>query len=183
VASFATDQVLSETDLTLIVAAQQGDRAALRQVCQRFQTPLLAMALKLTRSFDAAVAAVEPMLTTLCQELLLSRFLPVEFAMRALSLSRAIVSPGDEAEDARQGLDGYGAIPRVVKRRAIRQLLPEMPLPELTALLLKHLDRMPPADMVGLVADSLVDVELCLIAAHEMVQRRLDSHAGAKEPV
>ncbi len=52
--AFATDQTLNDADLGLLTSAQRGEKAALRRVCERFRTPVLAMVLRSTGDWERA---------------------------------------------------------------------------------------------------------------------------------
>jgi hypothetical protein len=171
--AFATDQTLGDADLELLVAAQCGDKLALRQVCDRFQTPLLAAVLRRTGDWDRAPAAIEPLLERLCSELVTGQLRPPGWAARAMELAWQEPSAAPPAAENGSGLEGLGAIARVVKRRALRTFLPQLPLPELLALLLVYLEKRRPEEMAGLVAATGSEAAACLVRAHEAAQAAL----------
>ena len=172
--ALATDQSLSEETLDLLAMGQRGDRTSLRAICERFQTPLMAMVLRNTSDWDLAKAAAEPILEQLCQDLLAGRLTPASWAQRAFELAANYTHATDGDTDGRASpMEGLGSIPRVVKRRAVRAHLPLLPLPELMALLLVHLDKRRPEDMVSLVADTEPEAARCLVTAYQMLQSEL----------
>jgi hypothetical protein len=165
---------LGADDFSLLMAARRGDRRALGDVCNRFKLPILALALRATADFDQAAARVEPALEALCRGLASGSVAPHEWARRAADWVALPSVVGDDHERSVSGLEGLESIPRVVRRRVLRQVIPQLPLPELLALLLMYLDQMPVAGMVGLVADSPADVEQRLLAAHDLLQKALE---------
>ncbi len=168
--AFATDQTLSHSDLELLAAAQRGDKPSLRRVCERFQTPLVALVLHHRGDFERAAGAVEPLLDRLCRELLTGQLMPIRWAARAVELA-AEQSPFEHPPAGNgSGLEGLGVIARVVKRRALRASLPQLPLPELMALLLAYLEKRRPEEMAGLVAATPEEAAACLVQAHETAQ-------------
>jgi hypothetical protein len=177
--SLVTDGTLCDADLTLLAESQRGEPVRLRRVCQRFQTPILAMTLKTTGSLSVAVASVESILYGLLEELLLGHMVAVDWPERAAMACATVPASGNS--EAGQGIDGMELIPRVARRRVIREVLPQMPLPELMALLLKYADHRSPADMVGLVADTPEDASQRLLAAHQWLQRAIDEHVARLE--
>jgi hypothetical protein len=183
VGAFATDQTLNEADLELLTIAQRGDKAALRRVCDRFKTPLLAMLLYETCDWESASHQVETLLERLCRELLAGELMTADWARRCLAVAEQQPAIENPAENG-SGLEGLGSIARVVKRRALRSLLPTLPLPELTALLLVYLDSRRPCDLAGLVADTPEVAAACVVKAHETVQAALKHmlHAAGATP-
>ena len=181
VGSFATDQTLSDSDLALLAMAQRGQKESLRAVCQRFRTPLLALLVRGMRDWERASAAVEPLLEQLCGELVRGQLVATDWAARAAESAseRAGLAAGSEPPGS--GLEGLASIPRVIKRRILRQALPEFPLPELLALLLVHLEHPTPTQMVGLVAGNEPDVQACLVAAYDKAQAALDRQLADQE--
>lgn len=182
--AFATDQTLSDPDLELLLAAQRGDKPALRRVCDRFKTPLLALVLRNTGNWERAAVAVDPLLEQLCRELLAGELMAVDWATRALALAAQQSAVGQRPEENGSGLEGLGAIARVVKRRALRSLLPQLPLPELTTLLLAYLENRRPEELVGLVAATPPEAAALLVNAHQRVQSELKLvlHSGGVKP-
>ena len=177
---FLADQMLGDDDLKLLASAQRRDAEALRAVCRRFQTPLLAMAVKATGSLSAAARAVGPILESLLEDLLLGNLVATDWAIRAVQEIDRLEVPAAEPE-AGQGLGGMEVIPRVARRRIVRDVLPRLPLAELTALLMKYLDHASPAEMVGIVADTPEEAERLLLQAHELVQQACDEKLAVGE--
>ena len=177
--AFATNQSLSEESIELLAMAQRGDRNSLRAVCNRFQLPLAAMVLRNSGDWDLAKAAVEPLLEQLCQELLAGRLTTANWAQRAIELASQQQPRKDGDDDGQvSSLEGLGSIPRVVKRRALRSYLALLPLPELTAVLLAHVEKRKVEDMVGLVADTPSEAATCLVTAHQMLQSEIQRCCG-----
>ena len=181
VGALATDQTLSEGDLELLDRAQRGDKPSLRAVCHRFQTPLAALLLHSTGDWERAATEVEPLLERLCRELLGGQIAATDWAARAAELAAEQDVSDLTPRDNGSGLEGLGSIPRVVKRRALRALLPQLKLPELTALLLRYLEQRRPEEMAGLVAPTAAEAAACLIRAHEALQSELGRLSVARE--
>ena len=179
--AFATDQTLCDADLTLLATAQRGHTPSLRAVCDRFQTPLLALLLRNTGDWERAAGALEPLLERLCRELLSGKLVATDWATRAVEVAaeQAVVDRG--AVQNGSGLEGLASIPRVIKRRALRAILPQLPLPELLALLLKYIENRGPKSMAGLVAHDAREAGMCLVTAHEAVQSELKRQCAAQE--
>jgi hypothetical protein len=174
VGAFATDLTLSDADLELVASAQRGDKLSLRRLCQRFKTPLLAMVLHHTGDWEHATEQVEPLLEILCRELLRSEILATDWSNRAAILvaQQSAAAAPQPAENG-SGLEGLGAVARVVKRRTLRAVLPKLPLPELMVLLLVYLDARRPDEMAGLVASTSAEAAALIVKAHQAVQSEL----------
>jgi hypothetical protein len=181
VGALATDQTLSEGDLELLDRAQRGDKQSLRAACNRFQTPLAALLLHSTGDWERAATEVEPLLERLCRELLVGQIVATDWAARATELAAQQDVSDLTPRDNGSGLEGLGSIPRVVKRRALRALLPQLKLPELTALLLRYLEQRRPEEMAGLVAPTAAEAAACLVRAHETLQSELDRLTVSRE--
>lgn len=179
--AFITDRSLPDADLELLARAQRGDKQALRSVCQRFQTLLFALVLHHTEDWVRAAESVEPLLDQLCRELLAGQIVATDWSARAAQLAAEIRPAQAAASAAGSGLDGLGSIPRVVKRRALRQVLPQLPLAELMALLLRYLENRRPEEMVGLIADSTTDVVTLLVSAHDQTLTLLEALPAVQE--
>ena len=181
--SFATDQSVCRQDLELLTAAAGGDKRALRAVCDRFKVPVVAVALRAVRDLDRAFDCVEPVLGTLCRGLLGGTFPPGQWALRAVA-SVNEHSKIQELQPAEASLlDGLGSIPRVARRRIVRSTLPELPLPELTALLLRYIERIPPGEMIGLVAESEAQVHEKLFAGYQLVGQASEAQRPGRDPL
>ena len=172
--AFATDQQLCQDDHRRLEAAVAGDLDSLVFICQRFEVPLLAAAMRSTVSVEESFSLVESTLSALCDELLAGRLAPGEWSSRTLQLLAAYVpedvDPDDSSHEDHQSLSVIGSVPRVARRRALRHALPRLELPELTALLLSHYRGASPAEMVGLAAETEEAAQRLL----EQAQRRLD---------
>ena len=156
----------------LIQRAAKGDQSALVETCQRYRVPVLAAALNAGVSWDEAVALVGPTLRLLCTQLLDEIIKPSEWreqlVMQTQTAARmGSVDPNRSACGERSGLSGIASIPRLAKRRAAREVLRQLPLPQLTCVLLKYIDGVGAADMVGVAANSQADVVGLLVAANE----------------
>lgn len=179
--SFVTDQSLCTADLELLTTARRGDKLALRLVCHRFRTPLLAIVLHKTGDWEGAPAAAETVLEQLCRELLSGILLPCDWASRAMELGAEQSTTVPAAPENGSGLEGLAAIARVAKRRTLRGLLPQLPLPELMALLLAYVDGRRGHEMAGLVAETPAEAAGCLLAAHESAKAALRPLSTAGE--
>lgn len=177
---FLADQTLGDDDLKLLANAQRRQAGALRAACRRFQTPLLAMAVKATGSLTVAAQKVGPILQMLLEDLVLGNLMATDWAIRAQQEVDRLEIPVIEPEVG-QGLGGMEVIPRVARRRIVRDVLPRLPLAELTALLMKYLDHASPAEMVGMVADSPEEAERLVLRAHELVQQACDERLAVGE--
>jgi hypothetical protein len=174
VGAFAIDQTLASSDLQLLARAQRGDKESLRAVCRRFHAPVLALALHSSGDWAGAAKSAEPILDQLCRELLSGQLVATDWAMRAAELA-ANVEPDATGASETSGLEGLGSIPRVVKRKALRQMLPQLPLPELMALLLQYLENRRPEEMVGLVAPNAEEAQRLVVTVHEKLQAMLEA--------
>lgn len=179
--SFVSDQSVCTADLELLSSARRGDIQALRLVCHRFRTPLLAVVLHRTGDWDKSSAAVEPLLEQLCRELLVGSLMPCDWAMRAMELAALHSMPFPTPPDNGSGLEGLGAIARVVKRRALRGLLPQLALPELMSLMLAYVDGRRSHEMTGLIAETPAEAAACFLAAHESAKAALRPLSTAGE--
>ncbi len=155
--AFATNRGLCPDDLGRLQEAVAGDLASLIAVCRRFEVPLLAAAMRHTGSVSEAYPRVEPTLSTLCDELLGGALIPEKWSTRALELlAPRPMGNAELAEESEENLSGslIGEIPRIARRRAVAGALPQLPLPELTAILLRHIRDATAEETVGLAADS-----------------------------
>lgn len=149
--SFATDQSLHSNDVELLTTAIRGDKLALRLVIERFRIPIFAMAIRTTGDMEHAFALVEPALLSMCRDLLGGQLRPSEWATM---VSAYIRRRDDEAAADVTLLDSLSRIPRIARRRAVREAMLRLALPELTALLLYYVEKSPPAKMIGLVVET-----------------------------
>lgn len=173
-ACFAVDQGVSATDFAALSAAVEGDKRALREVCRRFTVPILALALQVSKDLETAVGCVEPTLRRLCSELLSRRFEPQDWSLVLEALVREYGAFRSPSEEGGASLEGITVVQRVVRRRILRQTLPELPLPQLTALLLLHLDGAAPDAMVGLVAGTPTEGQEVVGDAYHRLQCAID---------
>ena len=170
-----------EHDLKTLVAAVHGEQGALFRICERYRMPALAVAIQSCDDLEHAYACVPPQLTSLCRQLLEAWFPPEQWAARLVArvvecsrMSREEVRGVDETNPSiRSGLE---AIPRIARRRAVAAALPNLPLPELTAILLQYVDHRPPSAMVGLVDDTEEKVCRRLITAHDLLLPEIRVH-------
>jgi len=181
--AFATDQTLNQRDLDLLNRAVQGEKQALVIICRRYKVPVLAVAIRTGFELDQAFESVEPILHQLCDQLLAGSLRPERWTAELTAAVHARFqmdgkhADGDATDEST--LSGLVAIPRLAKRRAVRMLLPQLPLPELTALLLHYVDGLTPAEMVGLVAESESDVAAKLFAVHESIANEVRKNLAA----
>jgi hypothetical protein len=176
--AFATDQTVVEQDLRTLRAAVQGQRQALVSICQRYEIPVVAVAIQTSGDLERAYACVGQVLEALCRQLLASRFSPEQWASQLTTCVIEYFPVGDAgivgAETSERSiLSGLESIPRIARRRAVSATLPKLPLPELTAILLRYVQRQSASQMVGLVADSEQEVCQRLAAAHELLQQEV----------
>ena len=181
VCAFATDQAVSQDDHRQLEAAVAGELGALITTCTRFELPLLAAATRATGTVATAVPLLEPTLSTLSAELLDGQLAPHDWSRRALQLiadqADQVASADRSAEETEQTLSAIGSIPRVARRRAIREAVPQLSLPELTALLIHHYRNAAAAEMVGLTADTEAESQQFLEQAFTELRRTLTSVA------
>jgi hypothetical protein len=156
--AFATDQTVCQDDYRRLQATVAGDMESLVTVCERFEVPLLAAAMRATNSVADAFSQVEPTLSALCEELLSGLLAPSDWSRRAIELvtdrASQTVDPGAAPHDDNQTLSAIGSLPRIARRRALRDALPRLSLPELTALLMRQYNGASSAEMVGLAAET-----------------------------
>jgi DNA-directed RNA polymerase specialized sigma24 family protein len=179
--SFATDQSLLSADLGLLGAAATGDKRSLREVIERFKTPLLAVALRSVGDLDSAFDLAEAAIGRMCKDLLAGRLPPTEWAAAAGMYTTRRDTPPTQ-RDGPSLLEGLHSVPRVARKRLVREALPKLTLPELTAVLLQHVDQLPPARMVGLVAGSEADVCERLVSAQRKLLAALQPGERPGEP-
>lgn len=160
---------------SLIFRAASGDKQALQQVCERLKVPIFAAAIHSGASWRDASVVVLPILKSLCTDLLEDRFEPSRWRERmATSVRMSIAS--DRESDA-PGL----SVPRLAKRKAVRNALTQMPLPQLTAVLLEHIDSVGATDMVGIVADTESEVISVMLSAHQTLTQVVEETKSAEE--
>jgi hypothetical protein len=126
----------------------------------------LALLIKSTKDYGRAVELTPALLETLSRMLVSGQIAPEEWASRA---GREALVLGESTGDQAYGgsLEGLESIARFVRRRQVRQTLPRLALPELTAVLLRHVADRPTAAMIGLVGENLERVEQALLSAYE----------------
>ncbi len=120
------------------------------------------------------------MLEQLSLELIAGEITPSAWAARALTLVEQHPHVGQRPAEGGSGLEGLGAIARVVKRRALRSLLPELPLAELTTLLLVYVDAKRAEALVGLIAETPTEAAALVVQAHRAAQAELDRLIAGK---
>lgn len=181
--AFATDQTVCQDDERRLRATIAGDMESLVTVCERFEVPLLAAAMRATSSVADAFSQVEPTLTVLCEELLAGRLAPSGWSRRAVELMTDGASQNVDRSDApHDTLSAIGSLPRLARRRAVRDALPGLSLPELTALLLTYYQGASPAEMVGLAAESEESARQFLALAEQRLNEALSQvSAGTDE--
>ena len=163
--------------------AVQGGKRALRAVCERFKIPILAVSIQHTKNLDHSYKAVQPVLNSLCDGLLDTSFAPESWAdqlfREVLAFTRRALQETDSKEEAIQSsLSGFASVPRLARRRVIRQILPTLPLPELTAILMQYVDKSSTSDMVGLVDETECAVCERLASAHQQLQQELQKQVS-----
>jgi DNA-directed RNA polymerase specialized sigma24 family protein len=174
---------LDQRDLELLNRAVRGEKQALVMICRRYKAVVLAVAIRTGCELDRAFESVEPIIHQLCDQLLARRIRPEQWTAELTAAVAARFHTDDNQADGDASnasmLSGLDGIPRLAKRRALRMLLPQLPLAELTALLLRYVERYSPAEMVGLVAESESGVAAKLFAAHETMAREMRKSRSA----
>jgi hypothetical protein len=176
--AFATDHTLCDEDLAALRQAARGDQRALRIICERFKFPVLAAAIRQMKCLERSFAAVQPVLSSLCDGLLNEHFRPESWVDQLLSEVAGVARQelkNAESDDAANppSLSGFASVPRLARRRIVRESLPELSLPELTAVLMQYLDHCTPSQMVGLVDTTESAVCARLASAHQRLQQAL----------
>lgn len=176
-----SDEVATDSIEELLVRARGGDKQALAEVCERSKVLLLAASLRTGLSWRESVASVPQNLTYFCRKVLNGELEPAswreQIVQQAETAARLSTKPAAEAE----GLSGMRAIPRLARRRVLRDSAVELPLPQLVALLLRHIDDAKPAGMLGVAADSEDEAKDLLFAANESLAVALKQAGLAEE--
>ena len=163
----------SDRIATLLENALAKDRASLIEACRRLKVPILAAAIHAGASWDDASSFVKPALQRFVDRLLQGHAQPHDWKSEVAREVEATVQMSSEPEAA--GLTGLASIPRLAKRRAVRQTLKELSLSELTAVMTRHMDDVGVDEMVGIVADSREEVIDVLAGAHEKLMATMAS--------
>ena len=160
---------------SLMGQATAGDKRALRELCERLKVPIFAEALHCGASWKDAADTVLSILKSFCTDLLAEKFAAGDWRERLATAIRM----SSEVESEEWGLSGLSSVPRLAKRTAVRKALKQLTLPELTAVLLKHIDSVGAADMVGVVADTEAEVTSVLLSVHEKLNQAIkETSAG-----
>jgi hypothetical protein len=175
--AWASDQSLAPEDLRRLNSAIHGDVTALADFCERLEIPILAEALRETRDLSLALMLVRPTLQSLCEEYLDGILPPAAWPGRVKSLiaerAKELAKSHDSDSQSSSPQSHMTVISRVVRMRAVRSALPDLPLPELLALLMHFYSRSGPGQMVGLVADTPEAASEALDQAISRIERAL----------
>lgn len=165
----------------LLDRARSGDKHALEMVCDRSKVLLLAASLRTGLPWRESVASVPKTLKFFCRKVLDGELEPSSWRTEIVDLAETAAKLSSTPTESGDGLTGMRAIPRFARRRVIREAVVDLPLPQLVALLLKHVDGAAPAQMVGTAADSESDAADLLAAANEMLVKTLEEANLAEE--
>ena len=165
----------------LLVRARGGDKRALETVCDRSKVLLLAASLRTGLPWRDSVASVSENLKFFCRKVLDGELQPTDWRTQIIEQAETAAKLSSVPAESGEGLTGMRAIPRFARRRVIREAAVALPLPQLVALLLKHVDGASPAEMVGAAADSESDAADLLAAANETLAGALEEANLAEE--
>jgi DNA-directed RNA polymerase specialized sigma24 family protein len=97
----------------------------------------------------------------------------------ATHVSTELDGGGDGDNDPEEtSPSSFRALPKLARRRAVREALSELPLPELTAILLRNVDGFRLSEMAGLVAQTESQVQATLASAKSLIMRKLRSNVS-----
>jgi|GEM_PF-3966051 len=165
----------------LLVRARGGEKRALELVCDRSKVLLLAASLRSGLPWRESVASVPENLKFFCRKVLDGELEPTNWREQIVELAETAAKLSAAPRESGEGLTGMRAIPRFARRRVIREAAVSLPLPQLVALLLKHVEGATPAEMVGTAADSEDEATDLLAAANQTLVNALEEANLAEE--